>query len=450
MQREERHLEVAVDAVLQRVTDLKQSLAQLLQKLEQEGESADWPDYLQQYSVISGQMFTLLKVLRNEKTPPLRSYLTLPLQLNADPDELLLRMTETRVPAFSHDFVPNLLRTKPDPELELKYHQLNAKMNIMNSDTSSKQINLHNKVVKHIVEMVSSARDEWETETSRSSLPQTCSLNETHSLLAAVGTGKGLRPTPITSPMGGAGNMAAQQQTQNSGNKRSQQHQGERFQLAFSRTYLTRINLHIFHNTYANRTCCVQMFTLLKVLRNEKTPPLRSYLTLPLQLNADPDELLLRMTETRVPAFSHDFVPNLLRTKPDPELELKYHQLNAKMNIMNSDTSSKQINLHNKVVKHIVEMVSSARDEWETETSRSSLPQTCSLNETHSLLAAVGTGKGLRPTPITSPMGGAGNMAAQQQTQNSGNKRSQQHQGKAPSAIKTNIKAAGQMHPYRQ
>uniref|UniRef100_A0A2P2I2C1 Mediator of RNA polymerase II transcription subunit 8 n=2 Tax=Hirondellea gigas TaxID=1518452 RepID=A0A2P2I2C1_9CRUS len=225
MQREERVLEVAIDAVQQRVVELKQSLLQLLQMLEQEGDSADWPHYLQQYSVISAQMFTLLKVLRNEKTPALRNYLTLPLQLNAEPDDTLLRSTENRVPAFSHDFVPNLLRTKPDPDLELKYHQLQVKMNIVNSDTSSKQINLHNKVVKHIVEVVSNARDEWETETaSRSSLPQTCSINETHTLLAALGTGKGLRPTPITSPMGGAAALTPQQQ-QNANNKRTQQHQ---------------------------------------------------------------------------------------------------------------------------------------------------------------------------------------------------------------------------------
>ncbi|XP_047739227.1 mediator of RNA polymerase II transcription subunit 8-like [Hyalella azteca] len=211
MQREDRLLEVTVDTVVQRVTDLKQSLGLLLQKLEHEGESADWPDYLQQYSVISGQMITLLKVLRNEKTPVLRNYLTLPLQLNADPDEALLRSTENRVPAFSHDFVPDLLRTKPDPELEMKFHTLNAKMNIMNSDTSSKQINQHNKVVKHIVEMVSSARDEWETETSRSSLPQTCSINETHSLLAAIGTGKqhqvGKAPSSIKTNIKAAGQM---------------------------------------------------------------------------------------------------------------------------------------------------------------------------------------------------------------------------------------------------
>ena len=83
------------------------------------------------------QIFTLLKVVRNDKTPPLRNYLTLPLQLNAEQDEALLRATENRVPAFDHDFVPNLLRTKPDPDLEHKYHQLNTRFTTMNPDAAT-------------------------------------------------------------------------------------------------------------------------------------------------------------------------------------------------------------------------------------------------------------------------------------------------------------------------
>lgn len=55
-QREERVLEVAIDAVLQRVVELKVSLQELLHKLEHEGDSSDWPHYLQQYSVISAQV----------------------------------------------------------------------------------------------------------------------------------------------------------------------------------------------------------------------------------------------------------------------------------------------------------------------------------------------------------------------------------------------------------
>jgi len=212
MQRDERVLEVAMEQTLTRVAELKESLLQLLHKLEQEGQAADWPSYLEQYSVISGQMIALHKLLRNDKTPVLRNFLTLPLQLNAEPDPQLLRLTENRVPSFGHDFVPNLLRTKVEPELEVKYHQLAAKMAAQSQDQASKHINQHNKVVKHLTEVVAAAREEWESETaSRASLPQTCSTMETQALLAALGTGKGLRPTPAPSPLAPSPSLPPQQ-----------------------------------------------------------------------------------------------------------------------------------------------------------------------------------------------------------------------------------------------
>jgi len=55
-QREERGLELSVDAIIQRVTELKQTLQELLLKIEHEGQSSMWPDYLQQFSVISAQV----------------------------------------------------------------------------------------------------------------------------------------------------------------------------------------------------------------------------------------------------------------------------------------------------------------------------------------------------------------------------------------------------------
>lgn len=82
------------------------------------------------------QIYTLMKLLKNEKTPILRNYLTLPLQLNADPDEKLLVATEGRVPSFSHDFVPNMLRTKPEPDVEQRHLALEAKMAQVNADTA--------------------------------------------------------------------------------------------------------------------------------------------------------------------------------------------------------------------------------------------------------------------------------------------------------------------------
>ena len=87
-------------------------------------------------------MNTLLKVLKNDKTPVLRNLIVLPLMLNPEPDEgwllnkLLMystlcaienvsfkipelrQATEGRIPAMTHDVTPDLLRTKPDPEVE--------------------------------------------------------------------------------------------------------------------------------------------------------------------------------------------------------------------------------------------------------------------------------------------------------------------------------------------
>lgn len=113
------------------------------------------------------------------------------------------------------------------------------------------------------------------------------------------------------------------------------------------------------------------------------------------------------------------------------------------------DTATKQVAQFTKVISHVFEMINKAREE-DIESSRSGIQQTNSLSDTHALVAAVGMGKGLmgmgvgpgpmsagmmippaiRPTgPITgSPTGPA--------------------MGKAPSAIKTNIKSANQIHPY--
>ena len=41
-------------------------------------------------------MNSLLKQMKHEKTPPLRKYITLPLLLNPDRDEELLKLTEHR------------------------------------------------------------------------------------------------------------------------------------------------------------------------------------------------------------------------------------------------------------------------------------------------------------------------------------------------------------------
>lgn len=73
---------------------------------------------------------------------------------------------------------------------------------------------------------------------------------------------------------------------------------------------------------------------------------------------------------------------------------------------------------------------------------------THSMADTHALVTAVGTGKGLRPgIPSVMPPGGPG-MGPRGPTPQMGP--AAPSLPKAPSAIKTNIKAANQIHPYQR
>lgn len=108
----------------------------------------------------------------------------------------------------------------------------------------------------------------------------------------------------------------------------------------------------------------------------------------------------------------------------------------------------KQIAAYNKVVNHIYEIVSKAREEWETETSsRAGASQTSSMADTHALVAAVGIGKGLKTIPGATPLMvapvGPGRPPGPSQQSQMGTMG-----GKAPSSIKTNIKSGGTIHPY--
>lgn len=66
-------------------------------------------------------------MLSHDKSPPLRNLTVLPLLLSPDRDEELLRLTEGRVPTFSHDLVPDYLRTKPEPDVERQMIQMEHK-----------------------------------------------------------------------------------------------------------------------------------------------------------------------------------------------------------------------------------------------------------------------------------------------------------------------------------
>lgn len=199
------------------------------------------------------------------------------------------------------------------------------------------------------------------------------------------------------------------------------------------------------------------MTGLSKILAHELGPPLRNLTVLPLLLSPERDDALWQLTEGRIPVFSHDMVPDYLRTKPEPNAEQRMLQHEQKANNLVAETAMKQVAQYTKVVSHIYDMVSKAREEWEVESStRSTIQQTSSMADTNALVAAVGMGKGLKVNMPGAGVGGpspGGNMMVPPAIRPQGGMSAVSpggagQLGKAPSAIKTNIKSANQIHPY--
>lgn len=194
MQKEEKQLENALDALIQRVQDLKNSLAAFLVKLENEYQTMNWPSVLDNFSLLSGQLNSLGKLLKSEKLPVLRNQILLPLVLSRDRDQDLEKLTERRVFAFNHDVVPDYLRTKPEPDVEKKIQESNVKATINTPDVAQKQLNAMNKVTSNILDIINSHRDDMESDANqKSTLAQTSSMSDTNSLIAVTMFGKGLK-----------------------------------------------------------------------------------------------------------------------------------------------------------------------------------------------------------------------------------------------------------------
>ena len=56
MQREEKQLDAALEAIIIRVNDLKSSIGSMLVKLEHEYETLNWPTFLDNFALMSGHV----------------------------------------------------------------------------------------------------------------------------------------------------------------------------------------------------------------------------------------------------------------------------------------------------------------------------------------------------------------------------------------------------------
>ncbi|XP_063795405.1 mediator of RNA polymerase II transcription subunit 8 [Pseudophryne corroboree] len=213
MQREEKQLETSLETLIVQISDIKNSLVGFIYKLENEFERLTWPSVLDNFALLSGQLNTLNKVLKNEKTPLLKNQVIIPLLLTPDRDEEIMRLTEGRVPVFSHEVVPDHLRTKPDPEVEEQEKQLSAEAARITPEAAQKQVQSMNKMCSNLLEKLIKEDRDSDVGSLRQN-KQTYNPADTNALVAAVAFGKGLsnrRPPGAGGPMGpgqtGAGGM---------------------------------------------------------------------------------------------------------------------------------------------------------------------------------------------------------------------------------------------------
>uniref|UniRef100_A0A3P9JWX8 Mediator of RNA polymerase II transcription subunit 8 n=1 Tax=Oryzias latipes TaxID=8090 RepID=A0A3P9JWX8_ORYLA len=210
-QREEKQLETAVESLISRVAHVKNALSSFIYKLENEYERLTWPSVLDNFALLSGQLNTINKLLRNEKTPAFRSQVIIPLLLSPDRDEDLAKLTEQRVPVFSHEIVPDHLRTKPDPEVEEQEKQLSAEAVRIGPELAQKHIQALNKLCSNLLEKLNNPREDREGDASVRQNKASFNPTDTSALVAAVAFGKGLSkcrpPGPVAPGHPGQGPM---------------------------------------------------------------------------------------------------------------------------------------------------------------------------------------------------------------------------------------------------
>jgi len=196
-------VQTALDALTNRIKEIQQSIYEFLRKLEMQ-DRLDWPAMLDSFVVISSQFSSVLAILRNERTPPLRNLVLLPIRLSLEVDPQLQQLTENRLNVWNHAVAPDYLRTKAEPHVEELDKQLSNQFTNRSTEQLQKQITSMNKCLSNIIESVlsaSSAADSVDVDAAR--LPPTFNSEDTKKLIAAVTIGKDMKTGPQAAAGGG-------------------------------------------------------------------------------------------------------------------------------------------------------------------------------------------------------------------------------------------------------
>ena len=189
----------SIDMINARAKDIRKSLEEFLIKLDKEQSSITWPNVLDNYALLSGQVSTLLNAIKSDKTPPLRNFVVLPHRISPDPDPQLQFYTDGRVAVMSHAEVPDYLRTKPDPEVEEAERQMSMEVSAHGDQISnSNQVALFNKHCNKALEKVK-AHGPFQKDVTRQTVSGSINSRHTQELFATFYYGRGMKTIPLSS-----------------------------------------------------------------------------------------------------------------------------------------------------------------------------------------------------------------------------------------------------------
>ena len=198
-------LDNSIEQINQRAKDIRKSIEEFLHKLDKEQASITWPNVLDNYALLSGQISTLLNAVKSDKTPPLRNFVIMPHRISPDPDQQLLWLTEGRVSLMSHAEVPDYLRTKPDPAVEDAERQLTMEVaSHGDQSASNNQPALFNKHCNKALEKIKT-HGVFQKDVTRQITIGSNTSRHTQELFATFYYGRGMKTLPISSTSVGVG-----------------------------------------------------------------------------------------------------------------------------------------------------------------------------------------------------------------------------------------------------
>lgn len=196
MVREDKQFEVTIDTLIEYTKNIKVSLEYFIRRLDVEGHNMSWNQVLDSFTSICGQINTLMRYTREQKSLNIDNRVILPLLLTQESDMELTKLTENRVQVVNHEMVPDYLRTKPDLEIEEQEKALVTRCNAILPDQAVKQINMMNKLLDNVTGSLRLFLSRSETDWQKTAAKVAYTQSETIDLIAAVSSGKGLKNAP--------------------------------------------------------------------------------------------------------------------------------------------------------------------------------------------------------------------------------------------------------------